>query len=188
MRTGPWVVLMTGPPGSGKSTTAAAFARSSGAALLDQDSMTNPLVDVVADLVGADDYADPRLATLVREARYSCVLRAAGDCARAGVPSVLVAPFSAERADVAAWDRLANEVASVGGRPVLAWLRIAPEELARRLLERRAARDAGKTADVGSYVAGLDLDAPVGPYVELDASMSVEAQVARLEATLRSSR
>ncbi|UJH69993.1 AAA family ATPase [Ornithinimicrobium sp. INDO-MA30-4] len=38
----PWVILVTGPPGSGKSSVGAALARHLGAALLDQDSMTNP--------------------------------------------------------------------------------------------------------------------------------------------------
>ncbi len=176
---------MTGPPGSGKSTTAAAFARSTGAALLDQDSMTNPLVDVVARTIGADDYADPRLAALVREARYACVLRVAGDCARVGVPSVLVAPFTAERQDPAAWDRLAEQIADAGGRPVLAWLRITPEELGRRLVARGAARDAAKTADVAAYVGSLDLDPPGVPFIEVDAAADVASQAEQIVDALR---
>ena len=45
------VVVLTGAPGSGKSSTARALAAEWHAAVLDQDAMTNPLVDVVSTLL-----------------------------------------------------------------------------------------------------------------------------------------
>lgn len=180
----PWVVAVTGAPGSGKSATAQALARACGAAVLDQDAMTNPLVDVVADLVGAHDYDDPRLAGLVRDARYACLLRVAADCVTAGVPVVLVAPFTTERRDPGAWARLADDVEGFGGRARLAWLRITPDVLVARLRQRGAARDAGKLRDVEAYVAGLDLAAPRSPFVEVDAALPVAEQARSLRSAL----
>lgn len=180
----PWVVVLTGAPGAGKSVTGEAFARLAGAAVLDQDTMTNPLVDVVAGLLGVEDYADPRLAAAVRDARYDCLLRVAEDCVRVGVTVVLVAPFTSERRDPAAWDHLARRMTAAGGAPVLAWIRIAPEELEQRVVARGTARDAGKLRDVRTWIAGLDLMPPSVPFVELDATASPQEQASHLQERL----
>lgn len=180
MQPRPWVVVLTGAPGSGKSVTGGVFARLAGGALLDQDSMTNPLVDVVAGLLGVDDYADPRLAAAVRDARYECLLRTAEDCVRGGTTVVLVAPFTSERRDPSAWARLATRMTAAGGVPVLAWLRIAPSELETRVVGRGTARDAGKLRDVRTWVAGVDLGPPAVPFIEVDAAASPQAQARRL--------
>lgn len=180
----PWVVVLTGAPGSGKSSTARALAAGGNAAVLDQDAMTNPLVDVVMGLIGARDYDDPRLAALVRSSRYACLLRVAADCVAAGVSVVLVAPFTAERRDPDAWNRLEREVEEFGGRARLVWLRIDPAELAARLRERDAPRDAAKLRDPVAFVAGLDLAAPTTPFLEVDAALTPTEQAARIRAAL----
>jgi predicted kinase len=180
----PRVVVVTGAPGAGKSATGEALARALGAAPLDQDTLTNPLVDVVAAALGVVDYADPRLAEAVRTARYECLLRVAEDCLRSGLPVVLVAPFTAERRDPAAWEALADRLRAAGGSPVLAWLRIGPDELARRVLGRGAARDAAKLADVRSWIAGVDLGAPAAPHLEVDAALAPEEQALDLRERL----
>lgn len=184
MEPAPWVVVLTGAPGSGKSSTARELARQWGAAVLDQDAMTNPLVDVVAELVGAEHYDDPRLAGLVRAPRYAALLRVAADCVAAGLPVVLVAPFTSERRDLDAWRRLEGEVAAFGGRARLVWLRIEPEELMVRLQGRGAARDADKLRDLRAFVSGLDLGAPVSPALEVDAALTPVEQAARIRSAL----
>jgi predicted kinase len=180
----PWVVALTGAPGSGKSSTARALASQWDAAVLDQDAMTNPLVDVVAALVGAESYDDPRLATLVRDARYACLLRVAADCVAAGLSVVLVAPFTTERRDPEAWRRLEADVAAFGGRACLVWLRISSQELAGRLRSRGAARDAMKLRDPEAFLAGLDLAAPVASHLEVDAARPAVEQAAAIRAAL----
>lgn len=180
----PWVVVLTGAPGSGKSATARALASGWQAAVLDQDAMTNPLVDVVAELIGADDYDDPQLAALVRGARYECLLRVAADCVAAGMSVVLVAPFTAERRDPLAWDLLERQVEEFGGRARLVWLRISSQELAARLRGRGAARDAAKLKDPAAFVAGVDLTPPTTPFLEVDAARPPAEQAATIRAAL----
>lgn len=180
----PWVIALTGPPGAGKSTTAAALARRLGAAVLDQASMTDPLVDVITHELVAPGGPEPRLSGLVRAARYDCLVRAAADCSRAGVPAVLIAPFTAERRDAEAWRRFAASVRCGGGRPRLVWLRIAPTDLARRLQQGFGPRTAAGTPDIDTWVRDAGLDAPVGPFIEVDATLSPDQQALHLRREL----
>lgn len=175
---------MTGAPASGKSTTAAEVARRLGAAVLDLDSMTNPLVDIVASATGASDYGDPTVADLTRDARYECLTRVARDCLEAGVSVVLIAPFTAERKDSAAWERLAARLETGGGLVRLAWIRVTEELLVERIVARGAARDADKIAGLRDYVASVDLTPPRTSHIELDGAASPESQAATVVTAL----
>jgi predicted kinase len=166
-------VVLSGAPGAGKSTVGRALARELGAALLDQDTATGPLVAVVADLVGVSDLADPRLAEPTRAARYETLAALAEDTLRAGTPAVLVAPFTVERRELAAWRTLERRLRAAGGAPVLVWLRLDPSLVARRLRARAARRDATKLADVERYAAALDAGPPAGPHLAVDADRPV---------------
>lgn len=180
----PWVLALTGAPGSGKSTTARELARTTGAAILDQDSMTNPLVDVVAGLIGANDYDDARLTALVRAARYSCLTRVAADCLAAGLPAILVAPFTAERHETERWSQWESEIAAAGGRAVLGWLRLDAPELRRRIVERGLDRDVAKLADLDAYLSTLDLGPPRVPHIVVSAAQTPEEQARQLRSAL----
>jgi predicted kinase len=172
----PPAVLISGPPASGKSTLAAAVAAGLRAALLDQDVLTGALTEVVGTLVGTDDLDDPELAGLTRTARYEAVIATAEHTLRAGTPVVLVAPFTAERADPAAWQAVRDRLAAAGGRPVLVWLRLPTGELVRRLRSRGAERDRGKLADPDAF-AGRELNPPVVEHVPVDATAGLEQQL-----------
>jgi predicted kinase len=151
-----------------------------GAALLDLDSMTNPLVDVVARLTGASDYGDPQLAELTRDARYECLVRVASDCLQAGAPAILIAPFTTERQHSSAWDRLEAQLADAGGEVRLVWLRIEPDLLIERVVARGATRDEKKIGDPHRYLASLNLEPPSVPHIEVDGAMSARAQAERI--------
>jgi predicted kinase len=175
------VVLLSGDPASGKSTVSHLVARELRAALIDQDVATTPLVEVVQRLVGVDDLDDPQLAGLTREARYRVVLDLAVDNLTAGMPVVLVAPFTAERAEPAAWAETRDRLVAAGGAPILVWLRLEPAEMLRRLRERAADRDAAKLADEVAYLSGAAAtvcQAPVVPHLALDATLH-PAELAR---------
>ena len=161
-------VLLTGWPASGKSTVGRALARRLGAALVDQDTATAPLVAVVADLVGVHDLDDGRLAGPTRRARYETVTALAEDNLRVGTPVVLVAPFTEERRDLDAWTALERRLRSAGGAPLVVWLRLDPGTVVARLQARGAARDLAKVADPAAFAAGLDTAEPAGPHLALD--------------------
>ncbi|WP_165368567.1 AAA family ATPase [Serinicoccus sediminis] len=173
-------VAVTGAPGAGKTSTGQELARLLGAALLDLDTVTNPLVDLLVSALGGQGYDDTQVAPQLRRARYACLVGAARDCLRTGTPVVLVAPFTAERLDPAAWDALARELAEAGGDPRLVWLQITAEQLGERLRRRAADRDHAKLADLPAYLASLDLTPPVGPHAVADATLTPQEQARRL--------
>jgi predicted kinase len=172
--TGLAAVLIGGPPATGKSTLAAALAPRLAAALLDLDVATGPLTRVVSGLAGVADLDDPALAGLTRAARYGTLLGLAAANLQAGRPVVLVAPFTAERAQPAAWAAVAGRLAVP---PVLVWLHLPPGELIRRLTRRALGRDESKIADPAAFLAGLDLGPPAVPHLAVDAALPVGAQV-----------
>jgi len=167
-------VLIGGPPATGKSTLATALAPELGAALLDLDVATGPLTRVVSDLIGVRDLDDPVLAGLTRAARYDTLLGLADANLRAGRPVVLVAPFSAERAQPSAW---ADTTRRLAGDPTMVWLHLPTDELVRRVTGRALARDENKIRDPASFLTGLDLQPPAVPHLPLDAAQSTATLV-----------
>ena len=167
-------VLLGGPPATGKSTLATALAPYLGAALLDLDVATGPLTRVVSELAGVHDLDDPVLAGLTRDARYDTLLGLADANLRAGRPVVLVAPFSAERAQPLAWAATARRIEA---DLTMVWMHLPSVELIRRLTRRALARDENKIRDPASFLTGLDLAPPVMPHLALDAREPTAALV-----------
>lgn len=166
----PLAVLVSGAPGSGKSTVGALIAGHLGAALLDLDTATASLTAVIGELCGSHDLDDPELARVTRTARYEAIISLAEDNLAAGVSAVMVAPFSTERRDPATWINLQRRMEQVGAKTRLVWLRISADEVRRRIGQRGLERDLAKRR--GVWPAGLDLDPPVVPHIEVDALLS----------------
>jgi predicted kinase len=179
------VILVTGPPATGKSTLAAALVRRVAGALIDQDVATGALVEVIGSLLDVRDLDDPRLAAVTRTARYETILQLAEDNLRCGVAVVLVAPFTAERRDLGAWHDLERRLVTAGGVPTLVWLHLQAHEILARMRARAALRDVDKLRDEVSLLARLDLDPPAGPHLRLDAAAPVGDLVDLVVARLR---
>jgi predicted kinase len=179
------VILVTGPPATGKSTLAAALVRRVTGALIDQDVATGALVDVIGSLIDVHDLDDLRLAALTRTARYETIVRLAEDNLRCGVAVVLVAPFTRERRDLGSWHDLERRLDTAGGVPTLVWLQLEPPEILARMRARAALRDVDKLRDEVSLLARLDLDPPAGPHLRLDAAAPVGDLVDLVLAHLR---
>jgi predicted kinase len=178
--------VVCGAPAAGKSFLGAALAQRIRAALLDQDVLTGPLTAVVADLVGAapGDLDDARVRVATRDATYDALVDTAHGCLAAGVSTVLVAPFTAERSDPAAWARLVERLAAPGG-VLLAWATCPPDELVRRMASRGAPRDRAKLQDLDAFMASPALAAPVVSHVAVDTTEPVSDQVTVVLSGLR---
>lgn len=168
----PGVILVSGAPGSGKSTVGAVLALRLKAALLDLDTATQSLTAVVQSLLGSDDLDDPQLAALTRVARYETIFALAEENVTAGIDVVLVAPFTSERGDLAVFGALTQRMAAAGASTVLVWLRISGDEVLRRVGQRGADRDRAKLDY--DWVSGLDLGPPGVPHIEVDAEQTPE--------------
>ncbi|HST82180.1 MAG TPA: AAA family ATPase [Kineosporiaceae bacterium] len=183
------VVVITGAPATGKSTLGRRVARRLHAALIDQDVATQPLVAVIQRLVGIHDLDDERLARVTREARYEAIAALAVDNLRVGIPVVLVAPYTSERADEQAWADLADRFVSAGGTPLLVWLSLEPTRILRRLQARGALRDQAKVTTDRAYLAQLSRAAaqPSAPHLALPAEQASEVLVRRVLGALNGS-
>jgi predicted kinase len=167
--TAPRAILIGGAPGTGKSTLAAALAPRLGAAVLDLDVATGPLVAVVSDLIGATDLSDPRLAHLTRGPRYETLYALAEENLRAGISVILVAPFTIERSEDG-WTGVTARLGAYAAEPLLVWLHLAPDQHIERLSRRNAVRDADKVANPAAFLGGIDTGRPAAPHLALDAA------------------
>ena len=163
----PLAVVVCGAPGSGKSTVGALLAHALGAALLDLDTATAGLTAVISTLHGTSDLDDPELAALTRAARYEAITGVAVDNLAAGVSAVMVAPFTVERRDPAAWSLLQRRMQEAGGSAVMVWLCIPADDVRARVERRGAERDLAKLRP--DWTAGLDLAPPAVPHIAVDA-------------------
>lgn len=164
------VLVVAGPAGSGKSTLGAALAAELGSALLDQDTLTNALLDALWPNVSPDGHwNDPRYRAVVRPARYAVLRSAAADQVAAGVDTVLVAPFTAELAGGSEWDALVSAVRPA--TPEVIWLDALPDLLRSRVVERGERRDAFTTASARAQ-------RPAVPHRRIEASLPTTVQVA----------
>ncbi len=175
-------LVVSGAAATGKSTLGSLLARDLGAALIDLDTATGPLVSVVAGLIGTDDLGDPRLVALVRTARYETVAALAEDSLRVGTPVVVVAPFTRERRDPDAWQAFASRLTVAGAEPHLVWLSLPADVAVVRMRRRGAARDQNKVADVPAYLEGLDLTPPQVPHLLVHGELSTADQVSAVRA------
>jgi predicted kinase len=182
----PAALLIAGPPASGKSMVGASLARTLGAALIDLDVATEPLLGVIGSLVNVDDIDDPRLATLTRDDRYETITRLAEDNLRVGNTVLLVAPFTAERKNLHAWEELVDRLhRAADGSVTMIWLYLSREELLQRMRARGANRDEPKLSSEQRFIDQVDLGPPVGPHIPIHAVGSVDQIVRSIVMQLR---
>jgi predicted kinase len=182
----PAALLIAGPPASGKSMVGASLARTLGAALIDLDAATEPLLSVIESLANVDDIDDPRLVTLTRADRYETITRLAEDNLHVGNTVLLVAPFSEERKNLRAWEELVDRLhRAAGGAVTMIWLYLSREEVLQRMRARGADRDEPKLSKEQRFIDQLDLGPPIGPHIPIHAVGSVDQIVASIVMQLR---
>ena len=153
-------IVVCGVPGSGKTTFARGLARRLHWALLDLDTLTNPLFQYAGGefLV---DVPSPGLnvRASINDIRYTCLFDTAQENLALGINVILVAPFTSERVFPEAWARLTEYLAIPGHRVHLAWLDTPPAEVVKRMQLRGAARDIKKLKESHRFVTP-DVTAP----------------------------
>jgi predicted kinase len=184
------LILITGMPGTGKSTLAGSLARHLGVPLICKDTIKEPLLDVI----GAIDRAESRR---LSDASFAVMFALARDCLRAGTDLILEGNFRAgehESAlsalvdDANATDRhdhIASDTAN--GVRVTQILCRAPEHVRIARLKARSTdpsrhpghRDADLAVDgtlpdaVAGFAAGHVADVAADPAVDVAADLTV---------------
>jgi predicted kinase len=154
--------VVAGAPGAGKTTYARGLVDrlEPHPALLDKDTVYGPFVAATLraagrpDGVREGDWYDQH----VKLHEYGGLVATAREIRFGGCPVVIVAPFTSQIHDAAAW---ASMVEDLGGPPVrLVWVHCGAETLRRRLIGRDSERDIGKLADFDHFVARIRLAEP----------------------------
>ena len=186
----PHVFLIGGYAGSGKSELARVLSRLGGAAIIDKDTITRPVVERLLEELGRPPH-DRESQTYLEQARsheYEALLATIQENADVGVGVIATAPFIREFQDVAWIDRVSTRLNAAGVGLTLVWVRCDANTMHTYLKRRGAARDTGKLADWNDYVAGIDLDfQPVADHVIIDNSASSEplqGQASKMLATV----
>jgi predicted kinase len=171
-------ILVCGVPASGKTTFGKELARSIGWALLDLDTVTNPLFEFVGGefLVDVPTPDAPVRAT-VNDVRYQCLFDTAAEIMEVGTSVVVVAPFTSERTFPASWQRVAERLRVDPARVTLAWVDTPPDEVVNRMKIRGADRDLDKIARPHVFLTPDVIREPGVPHVRVDGLQDVATQI-----------
>jgi predicted kinase len=176
-------IVVCGVPGSGKTTFARGLARRLRWALLDLDTLTNPLFEYAGGEFLVDvPTAEPTVRATVNDVRYTCLFDTARENLALGINVILVAPFTSERTFPAAWARLTERLAVPDHSVHLAWLDTPPAEVVKRMRLRGAARDIEKLKESHRFLTP-DVTAPPGfMHTRVDGLQTPTEQVAQFVA------
>lgn len=187
----PHTFLIGGHAGSGKSELSRVLSRLTGAAIVDKDTITRPVVERLLEELGQPPH-DRESATYLEQVRpheYEALLSTIQENAEVGQGVIATAPFIREFQDTAWVERVGTRLSTSGVGLTIVWVRCDATTMHTYLKRRGAARDTGKLAAWDTYVAGIDLDyQPAGDHVIIDNSASSEplqSQAAAMLATIK---
>lgn len=152
------LTLVGGYAGSGKTEFARFLSAATGWTILDKDTLTRALVEGLLLAHGGDvnDRHTALYHKTVRPLEYRCLMDAATENLRCGVPTVLAAPFIREFADDAWFKRVQNRCTAHGAQLTVVWLKCDVESMHDYVAFRGAARDTWKLSNWPDYLATID--------------------------------
>ena len=173
-------LVVCGVPGSGKTTFARALAQKLGRALLDLDTLTNPLFEYAGGEFLVDvPSAEPNMRASVNDIRYTCLFDTARENLALGIDVIMVAPFTSERIFPAAWERLVDRLGVPVSRVHLLWLDTPPSEVVKRMRQRGSARDTQKLTQPHSFLAPEVTGPPGVAHIRIDGLRATSEQIAK---------
>jgi predicted kinase len=174
------LTVVGGLPGVGKTTFGKAYAAHTGAALIDRDTLMDPIVN--AGLVAGGQQAGAHATSLFldtfNEPAYAAAENVALEIATsADVNVVLVAPYTFQAAKGRGWwDDLSGRFAAANVDSRLLWIELGPDDHARRLRARAAPRDAERNAAFATWWAAQNRTVPAYA-VRLSGALPVDTLV-----------
>ena len=184
------LALVGGYAGSGKSEFARFLSALTGWCILDKDTVSRPLVEQLLTAYGADpnDRHTDTYLERVRPLEYRGLLDAGAENLRAGVSTVLTAPFIREFAHPTWLPRVQNKCKAAGADLLVIWMCCDLESMHDYISFRGAARDSWKLANWDTYTAGVDEEfEPACPHYAVDNRLNAAVALAdqAREITLR---
>jgi predicted kinase len=174
-RVHPKVVVVAGPPASGKTTLGAALARVLHHTFIDLDIVTGAMTRAALAFAGADETAlDGPLGDQLRDARYGALFDTATANLDLGLGVVLSGPFTRERSDPARWEAVRRRLGCVDA--ALICLELDEPSRRARMQARGAPRDRAKLR-LTETAAGPETGLPGGA-IRLDGGGDPEAVLA----------
>jgi predicted kinase len=166
-------ILVAGVAASGKSAFARALAARLRWTLLDLDTLTNPLFEYAGGDYRAST-TNPSARSELDRARYACLYDSARENLSVGQNVILVAPFTSERTSRREWEGVPGRLGIRSDFVHLVWLDTPILEVARRMSQRAASRDAGKLATLEPTDA---VAPPAVDHLRLDGMLEPARQV-----------
>jgi predicted kinase len=163
----PQVILVGGYAGSGKTEFGRVLARMTGWPILDKDTITRPVVEVVLKTLGRsphDRESDVYLTT-VRPSEYEALTAAAAENVQCQNSVIVTAPFIREFGDLAWIGQTLTMFADMNASPTLVWMYCDAATMHTYIRHRAADRDAHKLANWADYLSTIRDDfRPPEPY------------------------
>lgn len=154
----PYVVLVAGYAGSGKSEFSRRISEGLSWPLLDKDSLSGPLVEGLISRITGDhnDRHSQQYLNLVRPLEYQALLEATLDNVRAGLSAVVTAPFLLELSDPRWVQSLRNLLKTHDTKLHIVWVDCDEHMMRARITQRGAGRDTWKLANWDDYVSTVN--------------------------------
>ena len=171
-------LLVCGVPASGKTAFGRTLAAELGWALLDLDTVTNPLYEFVGGDFAPDVPTEfmPTRAS-VNDIRYQCLFDTAAENLEIGMSVVLVAPFTSERTFASYWATVPQRLRVDDDRVDLAWVDTPAAEVVQRMIRRGADRDTDKIENPSVFLTDDVTRAPGVDHFRVNGLLSTAEQV-----------
>ncbi|MGW8431469.1 AAA family ATPase [Curtobacterium citreum] len=154
----PYVVLVAGYAGSGKSEFSRRVSEGLAWPLLDKDSLSGPLVEGLISRITGDpnDRHSQQYLNLVRPLEYQALLDSTLDNVRAGLSAVVTAPFLLELSNPQWVSQLRNVLKTLDAKLHIVWVDCDEHMMRARITQRGAGRDTWKLNNWDDYIRSVN--------------------------------